>query len=246
MLPLIRDALADNFVGAYLTGSLALGCFDAKTSDVDVLVVTERPVSDEAFAALKAVHQRTPPEADQSRPEYEVYYIDRATIRRFEPGQRHVKVEPGYGLFRTEHRTSWVIERSTVREHGVTLAGPDPKTLIDPITVDEMRDAARGELRKRLANWEEGVWPLSDLGHRGSQGFEIETACRALCTVETGAITSKPDALAWARKALPEKWHSLLDFAERYRKDRTQDISRVDEVLSFVRYAVERASMSAE
>jgi hypothetical protein len=246
LLPAIRNALTGNFVGAYLGGSLALGGFDRKTSDVDVLVVTERPLSDAEFAAVKAVHARIPPEADESRPEYEVYYIDRATLRRFAPGQRHVKAEPGFGLFSAEHRPSWVIERWTVREHGVTLTGPDPKTLIDPVTVDEMREAALGELRKRLANWEDGVWPLTDLGHRGSQGFEIETACRVLCTVETGAIASKPDALAWARGALPARWHSLLDFAEAYRKDRTQDPSRVEEVLAFVRFAISRATMTAE
>jgi len=48
-LPKIREALTNNFVGAYLTGSLALGCFDPKTSDVDILVVTERPVSNKEF-----------------------------------------------------------------------------------------------------------------------------------------------------------------------------------------------------
>lgn len=245
LLPAIREALPGNFVGAYLTGSLALGCFDPRTSDVDVLVITESPVSDAEFAALKALHERIPLETDGLRPEYEVFYIDRPTIRRFAPGQQHVKAEPGYGLFWAEHRPSWVIERWTAREHGVTLAGPDPKTLIDPVSEDEIRRAAASELRKRRANWEEGVWPLADLGHRGSQGYEIETACRVLCTVETGAITSKPDALAWARGALPEEWHSLLDFAEQYRKDRTQDMTQVDEVLAFVRYAVGRASMSA-
>jgi hypothetical protein len=229
--------LPNNFVGAYLTGSLALGCFDPKTSDVDVLVVTETPVSDQEFDRLKALHERIPPESDGTRPEYEVYYIDRATIRRCQPGQRHMKAEPGYGLFRAEHRRGWVIERWTVREHGITLAGPEPKDLIELVTVDELRVAALAELQTRLANWETGVWPLSDLGLRGSQGFEIETACRVLLTAERGVIASKPDALTWARGVLPERWHALLDFAKRHRKDRTLDFSRVDEVLDFLRWA---------
>jgi predicted nucleotidyltransferase len=242
LLAAIRAALPDNFIGAYLTGSLALGCFDPKTSDIDVLVVTKQPVSDQAFEALKALHGRIPLESDGTRPEYEVYYIDRRTIRRFAPGQMHVKAEPGYGLFRTEHRPGWVIERWTVREHGITLAGPDPRELIDPVTVDELRRASLGELQTRLANWENGVWPLADLGHRGSQGFEIETACRALLTVKSGAITSKPEALAWARGELPDEWRPLLDFAERYRKDRTPDASCVDQVLGFMRWAAARAA----
>jgi predicted nucleotidyltransferase len=244
LIPAIRDALPYNFCGAYLTGSLALGCFDPETSDVDVLVVTKQPITDEELERLNALHERIPLQSDGTRPEYEVYYIDRETIRRFEPGQRHVKAEPGYGLFRTEHRPSWVIERWTVREYGVKLAGPDPKQLIEPVTEHELREAATGELQQRLTNWEEGIWPLSDLGHRGSQGFEIETACRVLLTVESGAVSSKQDALTWARERLPEEWHPLLDLAELYRKDRTQDASCVDQVLSFVRWAVGRASMS--
>jgi len=195
---------------------------------------------------LKAVHERIPLESDGTRPEYEAYYIDRETIRRFAPRQRHVKAEPGYGLFRTEHRPSWVIERWTVREHGITLGGPDPKELIDPVSANELREAALGELQQRLANWEAGIWPLSDLVHRGSQGFEIETACRVLLTIETGDIASKRDALAWAGGTLAKEWQSLLDFAERYRKDPTEDPARIQEVLTFVRYALARASMTAE
>lgn len=157
-----------------------------------------------------------------------------------------MKAEPGYGLFRAEHRPCWVIERWTVRERGITLCGPDPKALIDPVSADRLREAARAELTARIANWESGVWPTSDLGHRGAQGFEIETACRVLHTVETGTIAGKQDALDWARSRLPSEWHPLLDFAERCRKDRTQDPSRVEQVLDFVRWAAEQASMSAE
>ena len=49
----VREALGENFVGCYLCGSLALGGFDPEASDVDVLVVTGRPVSDAEFAALE-------------------------------------------------------------------------------------------------------------------------------------------------------------------------------------------------
>ncbi len=57
-----REALGENFVGFYLCGSLALGGFDPETSDVDVVVVTGRDVSDAEFAALKALHESVPAE----------------------------------------------------------------------------------------------------------------------------------------------------------------------------------------
>lgn len=85
----IRDALGDNLVGVYLRGSLALGGFDPATSDIDLLVVTERPVSKVEGEALAALHNRIPPtNADGAGRRYEVSYIDRAAIRSFGPSQR--------------------------------------------------------------------------------------------------------------------------------------------------------------
>lgn len=237
----VRDALGDNCVGAYLCGSLALDAFDPETSDVDVLVVTRDPLSDSEFAALDAFHRRLPPLGNPFSLEYEVYYIDRATLRRYEPGQRLVKVEPDSALYRTEQRPNWVLERWTVRERGVTLLGPDSKTLIDPVSPKEIRDAAVGELRPRLEHWMDGAWPRSELTWLGSQSFEVETACRALHSQETGTLSSKDQAVAWALETLPERWRPLIDWSRQHRKDRTVDDRRVDEVIRFVRWAVARA-----
>ena len=42
-----KDILKDNLVGVYLHGSAAMGCFNDKTSDIDVLVVIDRDMTDE-------------------------------------------------------------------------------------------------------------------------------------------------------------------------------------------------------
>ena len=241
LIAAIREALPDNLTGAYVCGSLALGGFDPKTSDIDVLVVTERAVSDAEFEALKALHERIPLDADGKRPEYEVYYVDRETIRRFEPGQQHVKAEPGFGVYRTEHRAGWVIERWVVREHGVTLAGPDPKTLIEQVSADEMREAALGELRARQRNWAEGTWPREHLAYRGAQGFDVETVCRGRYTMATGKLCTKDEALDWAYDALPAEFRPLIEFARRYRKDWKADETMVEEVLRMLAWAVDTA-----
>lgn len=246
LLALIREALPDNVVGVYLTGSLALGEFDPATSDVDILVVTERAASDAEFAALAAVHGRIPPVGNEFGQEYEVYYVDRETMRRWARGQRHLRAEPDAALHWETQRANFVIERWVVRERGVTLLGPDAKTLIDPVSAEEMREAARSEISIRIDDWAGGQPRPDWLGHRGAQGFEVETVCRALYTLATGELCSKPRAVAWAMRELPEEWHPLLGWSQRYKKDRTQDVSRIEEVVAFVRHAAGRASMSAE
>jgi Nucleotidyltransferase domain len=51
----VRDLTADNFVGAYLQGSFALGDFD-ENSDADFLIVVKRDIADSDVPALNALH----------------------------------------------------------------------------------------------------------------------------------------------------------------------------------------------
>ena len=57
LLPGLHAILGDQFVGMYLTGSLAAGDFD-RNSDVDFAVVTEDEMGGELFSALDALHRR--------------------------------------------------------------------------------------------------------------------------------------------------------------------------------------------
>ena len=42
-----RDILGDNLSGIYLHGSAAMGCFNEEKSDIDLLVVINRDMSDD-------------------------------------------------------------------------------------------------------------------------------------------------------------------------------------------------------
>lgn len=236
----VQDALGENIVGVYLCGSLALGGFDPETSDVDVLVVTQQPVSDAEFASLRAFHERMPVEGNEFGRAYEVYYIDRATLRRFAPGQRHVKAGSDEEFGWKPQRRNWVIERWTVREHGLVVQGPDPAGLIDPVTTDDLREAARSELRIRIADWaRDGVEPEPWLQRRGGQAYEVITVCRALYTIECADLPSKSKALEWALANLPQEWQPVARWAWEHRDDRTFGTEMLPELIRFVRWAVE-------
>jgi len=242
----VRAALGDNFTGLYLRGSLALGGFDPETSDVDILVVTEQLVSEPEFETLAELHRRIPPGENWHRLRYEVSYIDRASIRRFEPGQRtHPSIGSDLPFGRWEHRSNWVFERWTVRERGVVVDGPDPRTLIDPISPTAIRAAIREELPERLKCWSDGSWPAEEMVHRAAQVFEIETICRALQTIETGSMMTKAQAADWALETLPDPWRPLVEWSQAYRGDQTIDDAEVPEVMSFLRWAVEEVAADA-
>ena len=131
-----------------------------------------------------------------------------------------------------QHESDWVIQRHIIREQGVVIAGPDPKTLIDPIPP--------AGLRRALVNLLHGWWSLqledpSLLQKRGYQVYAIMTMCRALYTLEYGAIVSKPAAARWAREALGDRWTALIGRALR----RDVSSATLSETLDFIRYTVE-------
>jgi hypothetical protein len=218
LLPRIRAALGANFRGMYLVGSLVTGDFDAGRSDVDVLVVTDAVVSDGQFAALQAVHRDLAASDSPWAIEVEAYYLTRAALRPDDPSfGEHRKVNRGGGVLEPPQRDpGWLVQAHLLREYGVALAGPDPRTLVAPV--------AAGDLRRTVAastpEWLEAL--LADparLRHRGPQTYIVLTLCRVLYTLVHDAVASKQAAARWAQAALDKRWTALIGRALAWRKD---------------------------
>jgi hypothetical protein len=231
--------LPANLVGLYLRGSLVTGDFRPESSDIDLLAVTYQRVNDTEFARLLELHTTLAQSAHPFAQRLEIAYIDRAALRRFQPGQRHPTLGQGETLVWTEHYANWLLERWMVREQGIALFGPLPFTLIDPIDRAELS----GAVRSRLQNWAawahdldnpEWQWP------RSHKFYVVETLCRALYTLAHGEIASKRQSVAWARQSLPEPWRGLVELAQDWQNDRTLDESLIKPVRGFVLWAAER------
>jgi len=229
----VREALPGNLVGIYLRGSLATGTF-ADASDVDALVATERRVSDTEFAALAALHRRLAEAPGDYASRIEITYIDRAALRRFTPGLAHPTLYFAEPFARSEHDTNWVLERWTVREHGVALFGPDPKTLIDPVTPDDLREAVHARLRD-WATWATDpgrkLWPIV---------YTAETMCRSLYTLAHGTLPNRVDAVQWAIDTLPEPWRTVVVDTQALRHAESEDRALAPDVVRFVQWVAAR------
>jgi aminoglycoside adenylyltransferase-like protein len=237
----MRAALGENLVGVYLRGSLAMGGFDPATSDVDFFTVTERRVSLDEFTALAALHEalgRLPnPYGDQ----LEGTYIERSAAWRYEPGRCFPTIGRNEPLEWSARGANWMLERWAVREHGIRLLGPDPRTLIAPVSHDELRVA----ILDRLRDWADFANRPDDpewRRHRGHKAYVVETMCRALCTLATGELPTKPRAVVWALVTLPTPWRDLVERSRAWRGDSAPDESLNAEIQRFVLWAATQSA----
>jgi predicted nucleotidyltransferase len=234
----VREALADNLLGVYLRGSLAIGDFDPETSDVDVLAVTRRRVSDGEFEALREMHDRLRALPNRYAAGLEVAYINAAAAKKFKTGQRHPNIT-SHDPFRWERlESNYVLDLWMAGEQSCALYGFDPRAVFGPITADELRAAAFQRLRE-WARWAAAV-PDEDaewLNERGHQAYVVETICRALLTAESGGVPTKRRAVEWACRTLPEEWRGLVEWSQQHRVDDAMDETMVPEVVRFIEWA---------
>jgi predicted nucleotidyltransferase len=235
------EALGTGPVGVYLCGSLALGGFDRSSSDVDVLVATARMPSQAAIDRLAALHAALRAAGGWTA-RLETVYLPVATLRRYDPAdRRRYPIAPSdRELTLGGQGPTWVLDRWIAREHGLVVAGPAPRTLIDPIAPAQLRAAARANLLDFWAGQLDGPAPAW-LRPRNYQAFAVLSLCRARYTMEHGTVVSKPAAAAWASRRFDPPWPELVARALAWRADPHPDDDGLRETLRLVADAAARA-----
>jgi hypothetical protein len=209
-----RAALAENFCGAYLQGSLAVGDADAH-SDVDFIVVSKDEVTPEQQAKLQALHQTLYALPTSWAQHLEGSYIPRKVLRRRDPDRRPLLyLDNGATEFALDNHDNTAVVRWALREHGVVLAGPDPRELVDPIAADELRS----EVRWALGHWQAWLRSIASIDRR-ALAVAVLSHARILHTLATGEVSSKRTAGEWALHALDPEWAPLIRWALEDRPD---------------------------
>ena len=241
--------LGESFCGAYLQGSFALGDADEE-SDVDFLVVTHDEAGDDRAAELQAMHRRIYALETPWAQHLEGSYPRREALRRVDPARLPwLYLDNGATELVRDNHCNTAVVRWTLREHGVVLAGPDPKSLVDPVSADELRSEMLAAARE-WADWAREPHPRFGPGamSRRQQSLLVLSFCRVLHTLETGSVTSKPEAGRWAFGALDREWASLIRRALDDRPDQWGQVHRqadervVARTLAFVDYALARTT----
>jgi len=238
----VQGILGEHLIGMYLEGSLANGDFD-QDSDIDFVVVTDMEVRGDLFSVLQRMHEQIATLDSPWSVELEGSYVSQQALRRYDPGNSlHPNIERGKSerLKMAQHDEVWNIHRHILRERGITIIGPDPKTLIDPVTPNDLRRA----MLPALYNW--ATYMLnhpSEIGSQGYQSYIVLSLCRILYTLQSGEVVSKRKATKWAKETIDPKWKSLIDHAwvGRHHSQAPADPKAVNQTLDFINYTLKRS-----
>jgi len=154
-----REILGDSMAGAYLQGSFALGDADID-SDCDFLIPLERPVSAQQEHDLRGLHSDIPIRPGHWTRHLEGSYPPIGRLATLDGlGESWLYIDHGWREMQWSTHCNTEVVRWTLREHGVTLAGPDPRTFMVEISPDLLRSRMRRDVTTYLTDLEGWIAP---------------------------------------------------------------------------------------
>jgi len=199
-----REILGDELAGVYLHGSLAMGCFNPDSSDIDVLVVARRALAAAdrlrfARALLDCSGQPCPVEVSvlhgaDLRPwrhpaPYE-FHFGESWRQRFADALSAGAADLPLPEPRTDDDLAAHI--TVARARGIALAGPPPAEALPEVPHADYVDSIVGDFdwcREHAA--ESGV-------------YAVLNACRVLAAARERLVLSKREGGEWALAVLPD------------------------------------------
>jgi predicted nucleotidyltransferase len=237
----VRDVLGDDVQAVYLQGSFAVGDFDGD-SDVDFLIAIREELSDAQLAAVQAMHEQIYDLPILWAQHLEGSYFSKDDLKRYDPkSEQPWYLDNGSRVLIRSHHDNTQVVRWVTREHGIPLFGPDPKTLIDPVSANDLK----AEVRTTMREWgHEIIANPVMMDSRWYQTFAVVMYCRMLQTLQTGTVESKRAGAEWGKNHLDPRWSGLIQRAWGDRPDpsskarQAADPDELNRTVEFIRYAL--------
>jgi predicted nucleotidyltransferase len=238
----LQSILDKDFAGAYLQGSFAVGDYDSD-SDVDFIIVTQKELSVDQVKHLQKMHaQIYDLESPWSKHLDGSYFPEEVLRKPPQPGRLLCYLDNGSRELVESSHCNTLVVRWVLREHGVILTGPAPKTLVEPVPPGDLRR----EIRTVITEWgTEIIQTPGRFSNRFYQSFIVLSYCRMLNDLKSGSISSKRAAAEWAKQNLDHAWRSLIDSTWEARSNPEITIRQPADpkdflrTLEFVQYVIE-------
>ena len=206
-----KDILGENLVGVYLHGSLAMGCFNPQRSDIDLIIVVNKSLSDSTkreYMEMVVEHNTQGPAKG-----IEMSVVLRSVCKPF------IYPTPYELHFSTGHLDWW---KENPDEYIRELKGKD-KDLAAHFTIINNRGKCLYGLPIRevfgevsASNYMDSIW--YDVEHAKKEikyfpMYLILNLARVLAFKENGLVLSKKEGAEWALNKLPFEYRKLIQDA---------------------------------
>ena len=231
----LQRLLANDFVGAYFVGSIAIGGYVAGESDIDIVAISEHPLVEDLKHSVADVLWDVARDCPARGLEFTLYRREMAASPP-EAADFEVNVNGGPRMSRTVHLYSrdeprfwYILDRAIGHRCGIPISGPPaaevfadaPRRILLDVMIESMR------------------WHRE---HEKATLYSVLNASRAWRYAAEDILGSKLGGAAWAR----ERWRraALIDAAVEQRHGRAADLNgqEVDELLDYVEIALAKAS----
>jgi len=190
----VSAMLSEQLVGIYVHGSVARGCANAATSDVDVIVVIDAPCDDDVAERVAVLHA-------QSGITLDATFVTQSQLRdNVVPTPIEFVLKPmgePRPLSRRGDHAYFLLDRQDAYECSVALSGPPFRELAPtapwPLVADRLEDL----LPYILPKFKNPALML----------------CRIAYSFVHREFCSKRDAGVWALGVLDEQWRPLIQEA---------------------------------
>ncbi len=233
----------ENLTGIYLTGSLSYGAFNYDSSDIDLVVMLQNPVSSNEIEAIRRFHLQIEEKFNRWARRLECSYTPVEMLASVLPPQ---KPRPWYwggeGVLYEEapYGNEWIINNYLLYNHAIPLVGPDFKELTGPIDIEEVQKAC---IRDLFKEWETKKINKDWFKDSQHESYFILNLCRILYTVMHKSVDSKKTAASWVKSRYGEPWKNLISAAEQWHYG--IELNLREQAIKFVDFVVDQISKTA-
>lgn len=206
-----KDILKDNLIGVYLHGSAAMGCFNEKTSDIDMLIVIDKDMSD----AEKRQYMDMVVGLNIFAPEkgIELSIVKKSVCKPFvypTPFELHFSIAhlewykntpQDYILKMNGTDKDLAAHIMIIYHRGLCLYGEEIRSIFEDVGREAYFDSIWNDVKQAEEDiMDEPVYVTLNL-------------CRVLAYKQENLILSKQEGGEWGLKNVPEKYSRLIQKA---------------------------------
>ena len=233
-----KEILKDNLVGIYLHGSAVMGCFNPEQSDIDLIIVTERPLSDavkRAYMEMVTAYSAMGPKKG-----IEMSVVLRAACKPFvypTPFELHFseghaawyKSDPDDYIRRMNGTDKDLAAHFTIiNRRGKCLYGASIPEVFAEVPTDDYMDSIWFDVEG--AAEEIATYPT----------YLILNLTRVLAFKEEGLVLSKKEGGEWAIDRLPKEFRPLIENALHAYTENAEVVYDDDLAVRYAEYMIGR------